>query len=144
MFTYKKSCMILAVGLLMMIAPAAHAVDDIERLAVPTVTGIVSGYIYGLLAQRSLLALVLSNILMSRCKDRIFAHYDKNHNRHVPIPTGLSVACESKTGNDGVERSTYIVNVGDNANAGISKYQEMSDFDDLVTLAVMLMTLCSV
>ena len=126
----------------MITTPALHAVpNDMELVVVPTATGILSGYIYGLLWNNgSVLGLILSNILISRCKGRIFASFDKNH-QATATGAGLSVTCEAVS--SATQKATYIINIGDENNDKTTKYSAMSDFDDLVTMATMLAMILS-
>lgn len=143
--------MALACGLLMATMPAAHAnANNVQMVLVPSVTGLTSGYIYGsLIKSNKWLALVLSNLLISRCKDYIFKNFDTKHGANAKgsandngLLSGLSLTCESQTDNGGVQRLTYALNVrDDNKEDTENQYNKMSEYDDLVTIATVLVML---
>lgn len=127
---------------------AARAEYDAPDLMVPTTTGIVSGYIYGgLIKSNQWVALLLANVLISRCKDRIFRHFDRASREAVAsldakqLASMLSLSCETKKEDNGVIRSTYAINIDDANKAPRNRYTEMSDLDDLITLLAALLTL---
>jgi hypothetical protein len=137
MYSYKKSYAVLILSFLILTTPAAHAIPkDMELVVVPTATGLLSGCIYGMIwNQGSILGLILSNLLIGRCKDRIFKNFDKNYQVKA-AGTGLSVTCEAVPSAN--QKATYIINIGEEYNDKTTKYSAMSDFDDLVTMATML------
>lgn len=130
-----------------MLATQARADQDTQALVVPTATGIVSGYIYGsFIKEGNWLAYLISNILIGRCKDRIYRHFDKearqSATRNVEqLAAMLSLFSESKKDNDGIVRSTYVIHADDRNDTLPNRYAEMSDLDDLVTMLTVLLTL---
>lgn len=140
---YKKICLIMSLTFLA--ASAAHA--DAQTIMVPTATGIVSGCIYGgFLKQGNWLAFLISNILIGRCKDRIFRSLDREARESASfnakrLASMLSLSCESKKDEAGIKRSTYVINIDDGKDTQPNRYIEMSDLDDWVTLLAALLTL---
>lgn len=143
----KKIIITACFGLAMLVTPTARADSDVPTIVVPTITGIVSGCIYGgFLKNGQLLPLLLSNILIGRCKDRIFRHFDKASRESVSfnakrLASMFSLSCETKKNDDGIKRSTYVINIDDGKDIAPNRYIEMSDLDDWVTLLTALMTL---
>jgi|GEM_PF-2341192 hypothetical protein len=143
---YKKIIMAACLGIAMLAMQTMHADQDLQAVIVPTITGAVSGCIYGgFIKNNQWLALLVSNILIGRCKDRIFRHFDKASRGSVKsfnakrLAAMLSLSCETKE--DEVKRSTYVINIDDSKDVEPNRYIEMSDLDDWSTLVATLVTL---
>jgi hypothetical protein len=142
----KKIMMATCLGIALLATPAARADNDAQMIVVPTLTGIVSGCIYGeFVKNNQWLALLISNILIGRCKERIFRSLDKTSRESASFNAKrlagmFSLSCESKKDEAGIKRSTYVINIDDGKDTP-NRYVEMSDLDDWVTLLTVLLTL---
>src|SRR5579862_8107540 len=115
----KKIMMATCLGAALLTTPKALADYDAAAVVVPTMTGIASGCIYGsFLKQGQWLAFLASHILIGRCKDRIFRHFDKASRESASfnakrLASMFSLSCESKKDDNGIKRSTYVINIDD-------------------------------
>lgn len=145
---YKKISLAACLGIAFLATPVARADHEAQAVIVPTITGIVSGCIYGsFLKNNNWLAFLISNILIGRCKDRIFRQFDKAARESVEsfnarrLASMFSLSCESKKDDAGIKRSTYVINIDDGKDTPVNRYIEMSDLDDWTTLVAALVTL---
>jgi len=141
-----KSYMALSLGLLIMVAPTAHAIE-MEDMAVPAATGVLSGYMYGkFLKEGQWIAFLLSMIVSGQCKEYIFKSFDKKgaDSYSKRLASMLSVSCTAKKDKDGVTHSTYVFNVnGDTQDEAATRYSTMAEIDSLVSMVTALIKIIS-